>query len=270
MDDQNLQVTPQGEDPSSEYYEEQGEQKSAFERFAEVFTSPSTAFDGLTYASNRTSIIIWGLVIGVIVNVLTVALWSASPQLVQQTRELQRAPLEKAYEEGKLTKKQFEEISEQTDESFKKPFSAQSILGVTIGPLLGWAIAAAVVLGIGRAIGSSSEEGISYATAFSIYVIALMITFVEKVLTSVAMFLTGNIHTSLSAAALLHTDNGILRAALGFISPFTIWWLIVLGTGIAVNAHAPRGRAIAFWSAFYVFITLAFAAVAQLFGFFAG
>jgi hypothetical protein len=270
MDDQNLQVSPQAEDRSSEYYEEQGEQKSAFERFAEVFTSPSTAFDGLRNATNRSSIIVWGLVIGVIVNVLTVALWSASPELVRQTRDLQMAPIERAYEEGKFTKKQYEEFSEQIDESFKNPFSVQSLLGVTLGPLLGWAIAAAVVLGIGRGIGSSHEEGISYSTAFSIYVIALMITLVEKVLTSVAMFLTGSVHTSLSAAALLQTDNGILRAALGFISPFTIWWLIVLGTGIAINAHAPRGKAIAFWSAFYVFITLAFAAVAQLFGFMGG
>jgi hypothetical protein len=270
MDDQNLQVPPQDADPASEYYEEPGEQKSAFERFAEVFTSPSTAFAGLRNATNRTSIILWGLVIGVIVNILAVALWSASPELVEQTRDLQMAPLERAYEEGKLTKKQYEEISEQTSESFKNPFSAQSVLGFTIGPLLGWAIAAAVVLGIGRGIGSSHEEGISYSTAFSIYVIALMITFIDKVLTSVAMFLTKSIHTSLSAAALLQTDNGILRAALSLISPFTIWWLIVLGTGIAVNAHAPRGRAIALWSAFYVFITLLFAAVAQLFGFKAG
>jgi hypothetical protein len=84
------------------------------------------------------------------------------------------------------------------------------------------------------------------------------------------MFLTGSIHASLSAAALVQTENGILRAALGFLSPFTIWWLIVLGTGIAVNAHAPKGRAIAFWSVFYVFITLAFAAVGQLFGVFTG
>jgi hypothetical protein len=240
--------------------------QSPFERFADAFVAPTEAFGGLCHSPKRASVVIFGMIIGIIVNLATLVLLTQSPEIVDQLKQRQLASAVKLRDEGKISNEDFHKIESRFDEAAGKTFSWQAMLGIIVVSPITWALATVLVFVLGRALGSAYEEGISYLTSLSVYMVAFMIPLLEKLLQSVAQFLTRNINFKFSPSVLVHTDNYIFKAALDLINPFTIWWIFVLATGIALVSGTTRSRVMLFWWGVYAFLAIAYGWLNQLSG----
>jgi hypothetical protein len=264
MDEENLQASPQFTEPDL-MPENIVDEKTAFDRFIEAITAPSEAFAGLGWSPRRKSIIVWGVVIGIIVNAVAVVLVNSSPGFLESIKEKQLKPLEKMDESGKLKKEDYDKAVERIESMDQQSVIVWQIPYVVLMLPVWWIIASAVLYGICRAVGPPNEESINYLTAWSAYMIALIVSHIETLLTAAGMYFTRNVDFSLSAGALLHTDNIFLATALRLVNPFTLWWIAVVGIGIAVIGRASRGKAIGIWAAFWIILNLVIGAVNQLF-----
>lgn len=231
------------ESPSLET--ELDDDKSAFERFAEVFTSPSEAFSGLS-AARKAPIILWGLLIALIATSFSVVLVSTNADVRDEALQEQLEKMEQARDEGKIDDEAYEQQVEMT--TMMMSGAMFIIMGVVFGTIA--AVALALIIGlvvyvIIRVMSRDSSNAVSYGAALAATIIAFMISNVESILTSIGIVLTSDLGFRISPTAFLNTENDYLEFALNLVNPFTLWLLFALGTGVALLAQRERTHGIA-------------------------
>jgi len=252
--------TPPGYEP--------GEEPSAFDRFVMVFTDPREAFSGLTFAPNRGSIIIWGIVIGLIVTVLGTAIITKMPETAELQRQRvskQLDRLEQQYEEGKMTKEQYD--------GAKKVMSnmtgSQSIwpyLFAGLSVLILWLIGTLVLWAVARVLETGAETNLTFGVAFSTYMIASMIPIGMKILYTVMSLVTRDPIFTLSPALFVSDKTSYLATVLSMFDVSVIWWIIATGIGIAtISGNKRTGKAIAIWATIVFVILGGLAALGAVF-----
>jgi hypothetical protein len=230
--------TQEYESPSVELEPE--EEKSAFDRFAEVFTAPSEAFRGLPLAKKGPTIL-WGLLITALVMVFSVILLSTNDKLLDEVRDRQFTELERQKEKGKIPDK----VYEQQLEILEMTTSRGAFIGFGIGGgvlvvcLMILAVAVAVAI-FARMFAREGTARAGFASAMAATVIAFMISNVESLITTIGMYVTSDMGFRLSPAAFVDTENSLLKFVTGLPNPFTIWLWFALGTAIAYFSGAGR------------------------------
>jgi hypothetical protein len=272
---------PPEPDPWAEEDLEEYDDKGALDRFAEVFTSPSEAFEGLNRSPNRGSIIGWGLAIGAVVVLLATILVLANPEVTNAMIKKSLDKIEQRHEAGKLSDEEYDQAVKMTEASFRGE-GVMAMLPYVTGPIgasIGWAIAGALVLAVASilrndrpqrdetgAVVPDSSRSVTYSTALAAYLIALMIPSLERIVYSLGMYFTGDPMFSLDPNLLVRSEDAMVKFALGLLGPLTLWWFFVLGTGISSISGCSRGKAIAIWVAIFVVLQGGMAFVGSMFG----
>lgn len=245
---------------------EPDEEKSAFDRFAEVFTSPAEAFAGLGSAK-RGPIILWGLIITVVVSLFSIVLFSTNETLRQTATDKQTEQLEKMRDSGKISEEQYDKQVEQMEMmSSGGVFLAIGAITGAVGTVLFALFAGLIVFILMRVLQRKGEPALNYSTALAAALIGFMIMNVESIITALAMFFTSNPEFRISPAMFGTPDNSFLTFAINLVNPFTIWLWIAMGTGIAVITRAERGKSIGMVAGAWIGVGLLLTGIGALFG----
>lgn len=220
------------------------DEKSPFDRFADVFTAPAEAFAGLAQAK-RGPVILWGLLIMIVVSMFGAVLFATNDDMREAAKEKQIEQFDKMREEGKIDDKQYEQQVEMMDTMMSGTmFMIFGLVGAAFGSSLFALLIGLIVLILIRVLGRDRDPGAGFAAALAATLIAFMITNVESIITVIAMLLTGNMEFRISPVLFGAPDNDFVKFFLNLVNPFTIWFWFVLGTGIAVLARAERMKSI--------------------------
>jgi hypothetical protein len=223
------------------------EEKSAFERFIEIFTSPSEAFSGLLWAQNRGSIIVWGLILGVVINVVAGMLMIPSPDKFEERKQEQLQKFEKMHAEKQLDNDQYKLMKERVEGSTRDQVMLWAPITTALFVPIVWLIIAVIGFVVTRILERDRDEGLTFGATLCVLLIASMITNVERIVSGVGAFLTDRPEFSLDPSYFVKTDILPVRFLMGLANPFTIWWMVVFGIGLALLARVPKGKAIAVW-----------------------
>jgi hypothetical protein len=242
------------------------EEKSAFDRFAEVFTSPADAFAGLGHA-RKAPIILWGLAVVAVVTVFAVILLSTNDDVREAAKAKQIEQLDKMHDEGKIDDKAYETQLEIMDTMMSG--TGFMIFGAASGAL-GMALFALfiglIVFILIRVLQRDNDPTIGYAAALCATLIAYMIQNVEGIITALGMMLSSNPQFRISPVMFGAPESAYLKYFLNLLNPFTIWFIFVLGTGVAVLARSERMKAIVAVAAVWIIGGLIITAIGTLFG----
>ena len=216
--------------------------KSAFDRFGEVFTSPGEAFRGLRTA-RKGPIIVWGLVIAALVATFSVVITMVDPELYEKGIEMRHEQLEKAREKG-MDKEIYEQQVEALEEATPSSTAISSGIGAFfVTPIL-MAVFGLISLVILKVVARDNKEGLTYGVALSVVLISSMISFVAGIIQTIVKMLTDNIHFEFSPNAFVQPENFVVSFLLGLVNPFTLWWLFAAGKGTSVVTGAPLGKSV--------------------------
>src|SRR5512133_3948634 len=91
------------------------EDRSAFDRFADAFTSPSEAADGLQLSHRRGSIITFAFVIALVISAFSGVMLVSNPAVMDSIRQEQTKQLDKLRESGKLPESSYDTQLERLD-----------------------------------------------------------------------------------------------------------------------------------------------------------
>jgi hypothetical protein len=242
------------------------DEKSPFDRFAEVFTAPADAFAGLAQAK-RGPIILWGLLIMVVASMFAAVIFSTNDEMRETAKDKQIEQFDKMRDEGKISEEQYEQQVEMMDTMMSGTmFMIWGLLGASIGSTLFALLIGLIVFILIKVLGRDGEAGTGYAAALAATLIAFMITNVESIITVVGMMLTGNMEFRLSPVIFGAPDNEWIKFFLNLINPFTIWFWFALGTGVAVLSRAERTKSIIAVAAVWIIGGLIITGIGSIFG----
>jgi hypothetical protein len=237
------------ESPSADLEPE--EQKSAFDRFAEVFTSPRSAFTGLISAP-KGPIITWGLVITGLIALFTVVITTSNPELYKKGVEKRRQAIERAHDSGKMKDNVYEQQIEGLDKMGGRTGMVIGGISALIFAPIVMLILSVLVLIVLKVLQRDSADPITFSTALSLLLISSMISFVGAIIGAVLKLVTVNPAADLSPAYFVDTESLIVMFLLGVLNPFTLWWFYAIGTGISTVARAPLGKSIVVWAGVWI------------------
>ena len=251
---QQNQLPPEP-DPWAEEDLVEDDDKGALDRFAEAFTSPSEAFEGLNRSPRRGSIIGWGFAIGIVVALFSTALLTSNTALVHAMSSKMLQKFEQKHEAGEINDEQYQQIVKQAEEADNPQGFAKvrPYLAAPVQYAIGWSIAALVVFGIAHALKGDDVE-IKYSTSLAMYLIALMVPLLEMIIYSIGAYFTSDPAFSLDPNLLIRSTDPMIRTVLGMLGPLTLWWFYLIGTGIATISGGSRTRAIVIWVVLHVIV----------------
>jgi hypothetical protein len=230
------------------------EPMSAFDRFAQVFVSPTAAFQGLLSAERVRGVILWGLAILAIGWMFFTLVSTLNPEANETLRKKQLIPIERMHDAGKLDDKAYQASIEKVDQQNSTAGKVTNgvIVGVVLLPLC-YLVIAVLVLVVARVLQPVSDPRLSYSKAFAVATIASIIPDTDRVVVAFVTYLTGR--PAYGVDLTLVIDPGVdafKMFLLGQINPFQWWWFAVMGIGISVISGAGRMKSIVTWATVWI------------------
>ncbi len=221
---------------------------SPFDRFVKVFTGASRAFEGLLDSPKKGSIIQWGYLLAILITMASTLILNSSVEMsprIKAEMDKYREKFEQQYKEGKYTKEQYEQIVSQFDQQADMSTNA---IWPTLFRAVWWIFGGLIVFAISKALEKEPDERLTFSASLSVYMIALMISVVLHVVYTLLAVALNNYDYGLTLWAAIPTKSIMTTAVLGLIDPAEIWWMIAVGTGIAVISRTSTKKAITVFS----------------------
>lgn len=219
-------------------------------RAANVFSSPGTLFEEVkAFPTRNSSWIIPLLITGVFTMFLTFGIFS-NPVLVQQIRETQATQMDKAVEEGKMTREQADKAAEfmGSDSLFMMAFgvvSAAAIAAISffVVPLMLWLAVKAAF----------SYQG-GYGKMLEVFGLSSLIGALGILASLILITVFDSLHATPGGGLLLLDSfdrENIAHNFLSSVNVFTLWQVAVVGIGMGKISEKPMeagmGLAFALW-----------------------
>ncbi|GJQ20079.1 MAG: hypothetical protein HBSIN02_04340 [Bacteroidia bacterium] len=214
-------------------------------RIANVFASPSEAFQGLDTNPPRSLHWVIPFILILALGVFSVYLIFSTESLRDQIYDLQARQFEKAVAEGQMTQQQADQIRdrmEQTGLGLFMVFGAIPIVLFTaayffLGALFLW-LASKIVF----------KTQLKYGKYLEMYGLASWIGVLGSLVTLV-MFLGLNSIFATPSLGLLYLDSfdptNTMHKLAGAFNVFSVWQAVVIGMGLSAFSRQPSGKGIA-------------------------
>lgn len=214
-------------------------------RIANVFASPSEAFQRLDTDPPRSLHWVIPFILILVLGVLSVYLIFSTESLRDQIYDLQAQQFDKAVEEGRMTRQQADQIRdrmEQTGLGLFMVFGAIPIVLFTaayffLGALFLW-LASKIVF----------KTPLKYGKYLELYGLASWIGVLGSLVTLV-MFLGLNSIFATPSLGLLYLDGfdptNTMHKLAGALNVFSVWQAVVIGAGLSTVSRQPSGKGIA-------------------------
>lgn len=224
-------------------------------RMMNVFASPSEAFEGLAEAPKKAMNWLPAYLVMLILSVITVVMMFTNESLKQQMMDQQATALEKRVEEGKMTQAQADQAREGMEMMGSGIFIATGAVGAVVvlsaiffgGALVFWLI-----------VKWFFKAPLAYGKLMEVMGISLWISVLGGIISLLMMVGLGSMYAqpALSLAVYNSFDpNNTMHKLLGALNVFSIWWMIVLGIGLAKVSHKSSGAGIVASLVVWVIVT---------------
>jgi hypothetical protein len=224
----------------------QSENISLADAAAGVLTEPGTTFDELKASTRRNYWIVPIIILAVITVIATFLVLNdedLSSEIHTLRREAVKEQLDKAVKEGKMTQEKMDEVMEQQEKMFGKS-SPLFLVFAAIGPVTMIFIAlffrGLVLWGAVKLF----KGGASYMLVICVLGLASIIDSIQMIVNTAMSILMGKLNASISPALLFpaETVGKQLNMFLGHFDVFNIWYLIVIGFGLAKVSGLRNGQ----------------------------
>lgn len=236
--------------------------QSVMARIVNIFAAPGEVFDDIKRYPVSHQTWIWPLLIACLAGVIATVVTLSDPSVQQQLRELQDQRLDQLVAEGKLT----EESREQAEVAMERfGGGALQTVAASVGVVL-WSgfllFGTALVLKI--VVKLVFKKRVSYMKSVEIVGITGMIGALESIVRMLLVIIVGDLYATPSPSLLLSNfDPGNkVHQMLTTLNVMSIWYLTVLGVGIARISYVSLGKACAWifgiWFCFrlaYIIVT---------------
>lgn len=268
--DENLENTPQQDLPGEQNLPSAPEPDlSVSDAMTGVITEPGDTFDAVKISTKR-GYWVWPTIIFIVITLISTFLVMRDEELYSEIKTKQTTAMKERFEEqvkaGKMSQEQMNETMDKMDKGFNRS-SPLFIVSTTIGP----AISILVILFLKGLIiwliFKAFKGTASYMLVICVLGLANLIQSMQSIIDTVLAILMGRLQANLGPA-LLFTAETIGDSMFKFMSHFdvfNIWYLIVIGIGLAKVSNLKSGVSISVifalwlvWVAFTSFLNIPF------------
>lgn len=232
--------------PTAEDFESVDE-KSPFDRFGEVFTSPREAFAGLVTSKRKGRIILAGLLIASLISAISVMLTTLTPELYEAGVEQRREKLDEAHDKGKMKDDMYKTQVDAIESMSATTAAITGAIGAAVFTPIIMLIFALIGLVIVKVLQRDSNPAVGFSSVLSMILISSCISYVGAIITVILKVVLKSHSAELSPAAFVDTDNFVVSFLLGVLNPFTLWWFYATGVGTSMLADSTTGKSIGAW-----------------------
>jgi hypothetical protein len=243
------------------------EEPGVFDRFVMAITSPREAFEGLLSSERLGPIIRWGLLLAILVGLFGAVAILSSPEMIQKQMDAQRAQIEKKHDAGKMTDQQYEATMKAFDSGGpgKGLYMGFAIIGVIVFVPVAILLIGLLVYIISRILQTGQDPRLRYSTALAVVLTGTFISCIDTLVKFVGIYVTKDPQFAPDLSLVMPTDNAIAKMALSVTDPFTIWWLLVMGVGIAAISKSTWAKSVVTLVVSWLIVMIAIGAVRQAF-----
>ena len=248
--------------------EEEEDEQSATDRILAVITSPKRAFAGLL-RTRLGSIIGVSLTVSIIVGILSTVLIFSSDSIIEEMRVQQMERVEKSLADPSLSadqKKQIEEAQEQFGTLSKQMLLMTGVGGVIImTPIIALLVGLLIFI-IAKILEKGRETKIKYSHSLAVASLGSVVYIVGGLVFAVIAWITGSTKATTGLAGIVNSDSQMAQTILGLINIPTIWWIVVIGIGIAAITRTSVAKPTLIFASVVLFLAALWGAIAQAMG----
>ncbi|MCB0711248.1 MAG: YIP1 family protein [Ignavibacteriae bacterium] len=237
---------------------EEGEEQSAADRVLAVVTAPKRAFAGILNI-RLGGVIGISFAVAILLNIVSTLLMFSSPDVVEAMKTNQIEQIDKRLDDLSLSSAQKEQV-EQQREQVEGMSSTTYMIGGVITSVLGVPFIALLVglliLLIAKVIEEGRETRIRFVHALAVAALGSVISGIGSLLSAAIMKLTGTLEVPLGLAAIIKPDSKVLQGVVGVLNLPYLWWMIVIGIGIAAIARSSVAKSTLIFFSSILVITL--------------
>ena len=230
-------------------------------RLTNVFVAPGEVFDELAKTPPRASNWVVPLVIAAVVGSICVFVMFSQPALIQTLRDQQDARMHQQVAAGKMTQKQADDASAVIDK-YMGP-SMMKALGILSAIFMNAALLFFIALVVWLVGKLALRAPLDYARALEVTGLAMMISILGTVVTTLLIVIYGNLAVKPGPVLLIsHFDpKNVVHRALAALDLISLWHCGVLSVGLSRIARTSFISAAVwifglwlFWSSVGVFL----------------
>ena len=248
--------------------EKEGAGYSATDRIIYVVTAPKRGFAGLLGA-RLGPVIGVSLTMAIIIGVISTVLVFSSDDFIEELRTQEMERVEEQLEDPSLSadqRKRIEEAQEQFDTLSKDFLLLTAVASTVIGtPIIALLVALLVFL-IAKILEQGRETQVKYSHSMAVASLGGIVYLLGGLIIAGITRITENPKTASGLAGIIKSDSVFAQTLLGAISLPTIWWIIVIGIGIAAIARTTVGKPTLIFALTFLFLAALWGAIAQAVG----
>jgi hypothetical protein len=222
----NQEQNPEIQDP-----EVQDQETMSFtDKLIGIFIEPVKVFKNIAGNPIKTSDWILPIIIIIVLSIAAQMITLNNPLVQENMKQEMLKRFQKSIDEGKMTQEQAEQIMDNMDK-----YKGFQYIGIFVFvPIMMFVITflAALFYWILARAGLKGDP--NYMSVVTIYSLTSVISIIEILITTILAITLGKLNTVPSLALIMpDMADGPLKILMGKINPFTFWWLILMGIGLA-------------------------------------
>ena len=201
-------------------------------RLFNIWAAPGDVFDEIKSAKPATANWLVPVLLSCVVGMISVLVIFSQPGVLQQMKEKQEEQLDKLVASGKLNAEAKTKAQEGIESFGMTVIKISGAIGAVVASFA-WVLVAAAVL---KLLGSSMlKAAFSFSKALEVAGLAAMVSLLGGIIQTLLVVATGSMFVSAGPALLISNFNPANKTHLlmGTINVMTLWYLAVLGLGLA-------------------------------------
>jgi hypothetical protein len=260
MENENINLVQNPEIPEPETQPQ--EEMSFTDKLIGIFAEPVKVFTNIAKNPVKTSDWILPIIIIIVLAIASQLITMNNPLVQENMKQEMIKKFQKSVDEGKMTQEQAEQFLDNMEK-----YKGFQYIGIFVFvPIVMFIITflAALIYWIMAKVGLKGDP--NYMSVVTIYSLTSLISVIEVLITTILSITMGKMNAVPSLALILpNLAEGPLKILISKINPFTFWWLILMGLGMAklCNKDIKNGIIWVFglWVIYLVFVVVVIPAV---------
>jgi len=231
------------------------------DKVAGVFTEPGATFENVHLTEKKTSDWLVPTIILIVIVVISTFIKYANPEIMADLQDRQAKQIQEKVKSGQMTQEQADRAIESIRGGFGK---TMMYVGTAVGVPITVFVMLFLMCLIWWLVGKYALKGKPvYMKVVSVAGLASLISSLEAIIGAIIAVLQGKMMAGPNLALFVSDFSmaNTMHRLLSSINPFTLWYLAVLGIGLAKISSANTGKSLiwvyglwALWTVLYVFV----------------